>query len=240
MRSMPHPNLNRMTEDYLTLIWKAYEWPDSRPSTTDLAASLGVTKSTVSANLKRLARDGYLEYEPYGAIDLTDTGRRIAVEIVRRHRLIETYLVQRLGLSWDEVHEEADALEHSVSDLVLDRMEAELGHPRFDPHGDPIPSSDGTVAEFCGRRFATLEPGDRGRLVRVDDTDPAMLTWLREQSVELGVGLELVARRPFGGPFEVRVTGGSPAHDLDLGPELADALWVDDVVEGVFHRPSTS
>ena len=148
--------------------------------------------------------------------------------------------MRELGYGWDEVHDEAEILEHHVSPRLLDRMDERLGRPSFDPHGDPIPAADGTVATFSGRRFATLEPGDRGRLVRVDDTEPAMLTWLREQAVELGVTLELVARRPFGGPFQVHVSGHDDGAHLDLGPELADALWVDDVAEGVFHRaPAT-
>lgn len=129
MTGMPHPAVTRVVEDYVTLIWKAHEWPGGTPTTSDLAAQLGVTPSTVSANLKKLARDGFIDYEPYGSINLTETGQAIAVEIVRRHRILETYLVRELGVAWDQVHDEADRLEHAVSDLVLDRMAEALGHP---------------------------------------------------------------------------------------------------------------
>ncbi|MEJ2865188.1 metal-dependent transcriptional regulator [Actinomycetospora flava] len=227
-------------DDYIKAIYAVYERGEGPASTTALAKRLGVGASSVSGMLKKLTDQGLVEHRPYGGVRLTDDGTRAALDVLRRHRLLETYLVRELGYGWDEVHDEAEVLEHHVSSTLLDRMDARLGHPRFDPHGDPIPAADGTVADFAGRRFATLEPGDRGRLVRVDDTEPAMLTWLREQAVELGVTLELLARRPFGGPFQVRVSGPAPDADLDLGPELADALWVDDVVEGVFHRaPAT-
>ncbi|MFC5137945.1 metal-dependent transcriptional regulator [Actinomycetospora rhizophila] len=227
-------------DDYIKAIYAVYERGEGPASTTALAKRLGVGASSVSGMLRKLTDQGLVEHRPYGGVRLTDDGTRAALDVLRRHRLLETYLVRELGYGWDEVHDEAEVLEHHVSRRLLDRMDARLGHPRFDPHGDPIPGADGTVAEFSGRRFATLEPGDRGQLVRVDDTEPAMLAWLREHTVELGVTLELVARRPFGGSFEVRVSGQEPEQDLDLGPELADALWVDDVVEGLFHRgPAT-
>ncbi|MDD7932189.1 metal-dependent transcriptional regulator [Actinomycetospora straminea] len=227
-------------DDYIKAIYAVYERGEGPASTTALARRLGVGASSVSGMLRKLTDQGLVEHRPYGGVRLTDSGTRAALDVLRRHRLLETYLVRELGYGWDEVHDEAEVLEHHVSPTLLDRMDERLGHPRYDPHGDPIPAADGTVAEFTARRFATLEPGDRGRLVRVDDTEPAMLTWLREQAIELGVGLELVARRPFGGPFEVRVGAADGERDLDLGPELADALWVDDVVEGVFHRGSAS
>ena len=126
------------------------------------------------------------------------------------------------------MHVEAEVLEHHVSPTLLARMDRRLGHPRLDPHGDTIPSADGTVEAPPGRRFATLEPGDQGPLVRVDDDDPEMLSWLREQGIELGVVLELIARRPFGGPFLARVTGPDDVREIELGPELAEALWIDE------------
>jgi DtxR family transcriptional regulator, Mn-dependent transcriptional regulator len=227
-------------DDYIKAIYGVDERGQGPASTTALAKRLGVGASSVSGMLRKLAEQGLVEHRPYGGVRLTDAGRRAALDVVRRHRLLETYLVQELGYGWDEVHVEAEVLEHAVSPTLLDRMDARLGHPRFDPHGDPIPAADGTVAEFEGRRLATLEPGDGGRLVRVDDGDPAMLAWLREQEVALGVGVELLARRPFGGPFLVRLTPGDTSRELDLGPELADALWVDEVVRGVFHRDSAS
>ena len=155
MTIMPRPAVTRMVEDYVTLIWKAYEWPGGRPATTEMAEQLGVTASTVSANLKKLARDGYIDYEPYGQIVLTDVGRQIAVEIVRRHRIVESYLVEALGLTWDQVHDEADRLEHAVSDLVLERMNGER--------------SLGEIARELAERFPESFPTVRHALTRAGE-----------------------------------------------------------------------
>ena len=184
--AMMRPPASRMVEDYVTLIWKAHEWPDSPPTTTDLALQLGVTPSTVSANLKRLARDGLISYEPYGRIELTDDGRAIAIHIVRRHRIVEAYLVQQLGLSWDQVHAEADQLEHAVSDLVLDRMDAVLGHPTRDPHGDPIPDREGNVTSDVSVPLLETDPGMVVTVVRVSDRSPDILRYLAEHRIAVG------------------------------------------------------
>ena len=140
---MSSPPVTRVVEDYVTLIWKAFEWPGGVPTTTDLAARLGVTPSTVSTTLKKLARDGIIEYEPYGAITLTEAGRSLAIGIVRRHRILETYLARALGVPWDEVQDEADRLEHAVSDALLERMDLALGCPTHDPHGTRSPTRPG-------------------------------------------------------------------------------------------------
>lgn len=181
--------VTRVVEDYVTLIWKAFEWPGGAPSTTDLAAQLGVTPSTVSATLKKLARDGFIDYEPYGAIELTDAGRRVAVEIVRRHRILETYLHEKLGMSWDEVHVEADRLEHAVSDVVLARMDAALGHPSSDPHGDPIPDAVGSVVRDQSVALAESATGTVVRVVRVSDRSPDVLRHLHQLGVVIGAEL---------------------------------------------------
>lgn len=197
---MPRPAVTRMVEDYVTLIWKAYEWPGGEPSTTDLAAQLGVTPSTVSANLKKLGRDGFIRYAPYGSIGLTDQGRTVAVEIVRRHRILETYLVERLGLSWDQVHDEADRLEHAVSDVVLDRMDAALGHPSHDPHGDPIPAADGSVPDDLTRALSETAVGQTVRIARVSDRSAGLLRHLESGGFTVGA--------------EVRVTSLSAAASV--------------------------
>ena len=220
MGAMPHPEVSRTTEDYLTLVWKAYEWPDSRPTTSDLAAALGVTKSTVSANLKKLARDGFIAYEPYGAIELTDAGRAIAIDIVRRHRIIETYLVQRLDLGWDEVHDEADALEHSVSDLVLERMDAALGHPDVDPHGDPIPR-DGVTPPLT-RPLGELAAGAVATVARISDRHPDVLRYLHGKGVVPGARLAVL--EPAGAAGSARVEVGGAATELSLA--AVDAVRV--------------
>ncbi|QIM15538.1 metal-dependent transcriptional regulator [Leucobacter insecticola] len=189
---MSQAPVTRMVEDYLTLIWKAYEWPGGEPTTTDMAAQLGVTASSVSANLKKLARDGFIEYEPYGRITLTEIGSQLAIGIVRRHRIIETYLVKQLGLSWDQVHDEADQLEHAVSEVVLARMDEVLGWPTEDPHGDPIPRLEGdtpepdTVPLLDAQRNVALE------VARVSDRSPDVLRYLHARGVTVGARLEVL------------------------------------------------
>jgi DtxR family transcriptional regulator, Mn-dependent transcriptional regulator len=222
MTVMPHPAVSRMAEDYLTLIWKAYEWPGSAPSTTDMAASLGVTPSSVSANLKKLARDGFIAYEPYGPIELTESGRVIAVEIVRRHRIIETYLAERLGLRWDQVHDEADRLEHAVSDLVLERMDAELGHPTADPHGDPIPTADGTVVRIVSVALDEAEEGARVRVIRISDRHADVLRYLTDKGVVLDAELVVVARAAAAGAMTVDAGAGV----VELTAEAASHIRV--------------
>lgn len=202
---MSQPSVSRMVEDYVTLIWKAYEWPDSTPTTTDLAESLGVTPSTVSANLKKLARDGLISYKPYGPISLTEEGRRIAVDIVRRHRIIETYLVERLGLTWDQVHDEADRMEHAVSDLVLDRMDDALGNPTADPHGDPIPARDGTVQDIDSLLLADAPAGAEVVVLRVSDRHPEILRYLTEKGVTIGHAMRVERRADRAGLLHVRL-----------------------------------
>lgn len=170
-----------MVEDYLKIIWSAHEWPDGSVSTNEIAETLRVTPSSVSANLKKLARDGLINYEPYGSIGLTAAGQEIAVMVVRRHRVLETYLVERLGLGWDEVHEKAHSLEHAVSDFVLDRMDEVLGHPASDPHGDRIPRADGSIALSAERssaaRLSQVGPGAQGRVIRISDHEPEILQY---------------------------------------------------------------
>ena len=181
-----------MVEDYVTLIWKAVEWPGGMPSTTDLADQLGVTASTVSANLKKLARDGYIRYEPYGRIELTESGREIAVGVVRRHRILETYLVNQLGLTWDQVHDEADRLEHAVSDLVLERMDAVLGHPRKDPHGDPIPDSNGVTVRDDSLPLSDISPDTTVEVARISDRSPDVLRYLQKRGIVVGSQVRVV------------------------------------------------
>jgi DtxR family Mn-dependent transcriptional regulator len=191
---------SKMGEDYLKIIWKAQEWPGSSVSTNEIAETLAVTPSSVSANLKKLARDGLIDYEPYGRIGLTPAGHEIAVMVVRRHRVLETYLVECLGLGWDEVHVEAHALEHAVSDLVLDRMDEVLGHPARDPHGDPIPRADGSIERSVERnsaaRLSEIDPGTHGRVIRISDHEPAILQYLEARQINIGTHIHLDERNP--------------------------------------------
>lgn len=222
MTIMPRPAVTRMVEDYVTLIWKAYEWPGGRPATTEMAEQLGVTASTVSANLKKLARDGYIDYEPYGQIVLTDVGRQIGVEIVRRHRIVESYLVEALGLTWDQVHDEADRLEHAVSDLVLERMNAALGNPQRDPHGDPIPDADGHTADFPSRRLQETAPGVEVEVVRVSDRSPELLRYLTDRGIVIGTKLQVRSISSAASAIAVSVGDDS----IELALDAADAIRV--------------
>jgi DtxR family Mn-dependent transcriptional regulator len=192
-------------------------------STNDLAERLGVTPASVSAMLKRLAERGLAEHEPYRGVQLTPEGERVALEVLRHHRLLELYLAEHLGVPWDCVHAEAEALEHVISEDLEARIAAKLGNPTHDPHGDPIPDADLVVDEGHTRSLDDLGPGARGRFVRISDSDPAMLRYLDERGVRLGDALEVLERQPFGGPLTVRF--GEAEHVL--GGALAAALRVE-------------
>ena len=178
----------------------------------------------MSANLKRLAREGMIRYEPYGAIELTDQGERIALEVVRRHRLIETFLVEHLGYHWDQVHDEAETLEHAVSDFMIDRIDEHLGYPERDPHGDPIPRADGTVDQPDAIVLTDLTPGVRARVERISDEDPGLLQYFAEHGVGYGTIIETQPGAPFSDAVGLAIedTHGS----LSLGRAATDAVWV--------------
>ncbi len=224
--------VSKMVEDYLRIIWKAQEWPDGSVSTNEIAETLAVTASSVSANLKKLARDGLIDYEPYGSIGLTPAGQEIAVMVVRRHRVLETYLVKCLGLGWDEVHAEADSLEHAVSDLVLDRMDQVLGHPACDPHGDPIPRADGSIERSAERnsaaRLSEIGPGAHGRVIRISDHKPEILQYLEDRQISVGTHLRLDERNPAVGSVSIsRSTAPREDEDrVEIAIGAADAVWV--------------
>lgn len=215
--------VTRVAEDYLTLIWKANEWPDDgrRPTTTDLAASLGVTLSTVSANLKKLARERLIHYEPYGAIALTDEGERIALAVVRRHRLLETYLVEQLGFPWDQVHDEADRLEHAASDRLIDRIDAVLGYPDVDPHGDPIPRQ-GSPRAIPARLLTSCETGQTVQIVRVSDANSDILRFLTDRSIAVGSVLQVSSAMSSMGLMAVRYQ----SETIELSAPIATAIHV--------------
>jgi len=225
-------HVSKMVEDYLKIIWKAQEWPDGSVSTNEIAETLAVTASSVSANLKKLARDGLIDYEPYGSIGLTPAGQEIAVMVVRRHRVLETYLVERLGLGWDEVHAEAHSLEHAVSDLVIDRMDEVLGHPACDPHGDPIPRADGSIERSAERNSATrlseIGPGAHGRVIRISDHAPEILQYLEDRQISVGTYLRLDERNPAVGSVSIsRSTAPGEDEDrVEVAIGAADAVWV--------------
>lgn len=171
------------TEDYVKAIYSHTEWQPDPITSTAIAARLGLAPSSVTEMVKKLTAQGLVTHEPYGAIELTPEGTALALRMVRRHRLIETWLVQRYGYSWDEVHDEAEILEHALSDRLLDAIDDELGRPVRDPHGDPIPDRDGSIHRPDAVLLADAPAG--GRVVRISDRDPALLRDLESRGVAL-------------------------------------------------------
>lgn len=191
-------------EDYLKAIYSLSR-DGGRVSTTELAERLGFAASSASAMVTRLADAGLLDHVPYSGVRLTAEGKRQALRVIRRHRLLETFLVSSLDLSWDEVHVYAEQLEHAASDELIDVIAAKLGDPTVDPHGDPIPTRELTIEEGGAETLADLEPGERATLERVSDSDSEMLRYLAEREIGIGDELEMVGRQPFEGPCEIRV-----------------------------------
>lgn len=220
-------DLTTVAQDYLKIIWTTQEWSHEKVSTKLLAERLGVSASTASESIRKLADQGLVHHEKYGAVTLTDRGRHAALAVVRRHRLLETFLVSELGYGWDEVHDEAEILEHAVSDLMLDRIDAKLGYPTRDPHGDPIPAADGQVPTPPARQLSACADGDFGTVARISDADPEMLRYFDAVGISLDSRLQVLARRDFAGMISVSVQSADGAFStVDLGSPAAQAIWV--------------
>jgi DtxR family transcriptional regulator, Mn-dependent transcriptional regulator len=213
-------------EDYLKVIYDL-ERGGEAASTSDIAHRLEIAPASVTGMIRRLAEQGLLEYEPYRGVRLTETGQRAALRTIRRHRVIETFLSRVLGYPWDEVHEEAEHLEHAASDTLIDRMVAALDEPTVDPHGAPIPTRDGTIHEPRYRSIADLMPGERSRVLRVHGDDPARLRYLAELGLVPGAALVVVARAPFDGPITLRVGPSPRASEYAIGPALGRSVMVE-------------
>src|SRR5580658_7895900 len=210
-------------EDYSKAIFSLESRSEEPVSTNALAERLEITPGSVSAMLRRLDELGVITHVPYLGVRLTEDGRRIALEVIRHHRLLESYLAQALDMPWDRVHAEAEVLEHVLSDDLEELIAAKLGHPTVDPHGDPIPTADLELEERHTERLEGLEPGQRGVFVRVSDSDPAMLRYLAERGISPGERFEVLGRQPFGGPLFVRFDDREHA----IGGQLAAAMRVE-------------
>jgi len=210
-------------QDYAKAIYSLETRSDAPVSTGALADRLGVTPASVSAMLRRLEERGLVESVPYRGTRLTEQGRRVALEVLRHHRLLETFLARELGLPWDRVHDEAEVLEHVISEDLERRIAAKLGDPLVDPHGDPIPREDLGITEPPTSALSELPAGARARFVRVSDANPAMLRYLDELGIALGDSLEVIETVPFGGPLSVRF--GRNTHQI--GGELAASMRVE-------------
>ncbi|MDO5672273.1 MAG: metal-dependent transcriptional regulator [Actinomycetaceae bacterium] len=236
---------SHVIQDYLKIIYTNAEWEDSPTTVTALAQHLQVAASTASETVKRLVDAGFITHERYGGITLTEQGRDIALRMVRRHRLIETYLLTRLDYEWDEVHAEAESLEHAVSSTFIERIAETLGHPTRDPHGDPIPAEDGTVLIPAAVKLSELAINTPARVVRIADSQPALLRHLEDRGLVLDATVEVAQGLGIAGTYTLTITppkasisegglektastkdnGDSPIV-REMTPVLLDAVWV--------------
>ena len=217
---LEHRESSQAVQDYAKAIWSLAQRGDEAVSTSALAARLDVSPASASAMVKRLESLGLATREPYHGVELTEAGERVALEVIRHHRLLELYLAEALGRPWDRVHAEAEVLEHAISDELTERIADALGNPTHDPHGDPIPAADGSIEETATRPLAELEPGDAGVFVRVSDSDPEMLRYLSDRGILPGDAFQIVEKEPFGGPLSIRF--GDDVHVL--GGALTEAM----------------
>jgi DtxR family Mn-dependent transcriptional regulator len=211
-------------ENYVKTIYQIGARQNERPAATgQIAESMGVAPGTVTSMLKTLAEAGLASYTPYEGVSLTESGKALALRVLRRHRLLELFLARTLDLSWDEVHEEAEHMEHAVSDRLVDRIDAFLSYPEADPHGDPIPKADGTMIKTRGKRLSEWEIGQAFRLVRVFDQSPDFLRYLSESGLSLGAEGQLIANRVESGVVTVRASGS----DIAMARDAAEKLLVE-------------
>jgi DtxR family Mn-dependent transcriptional regulator len=217
------PAISSAVEDYAKAIYALEARSAGEVTTTAIAERMGVTAASASGMVRKLCELELVSHEPYKGVQLTAKGARLALEVLRHHRLLELYLAEDLGVPWDRVHDEAEVLEHVLSEELEDLIAAKLGNPTRDPHGDPIPTRDLVIEEEPSVAMSSLEPGARGTFVRISDADPAMLRYLAERGIAPGACFEVVDKQPFGGPLFA--TFGEQVHVL--GGKLADAMRVE-------------
>jgi DtxR family Mn-dependent transcriptional regulator len=210
-------------EDYLKAVYLLRE-REGTASTSMIAAALEVTPASVTGMLKKLAELKLVRHVPYQGVELTRAGEKIALEIVRHHRLLELFLIQVLGYTWDEVHAEADALEHVISEEFEERMAARLGYPTVDPHGDPIPARDGSFTAIKERALLALEPGESARITHINDAHSEMLRYAARLGLTPATHLTLIEAEPFGGSLRVKIGEA----EKSIGRELAAQIFVTD------------
>src|SRR4051812_33971883 len=218
----PKRRTNEGAENYAKALYELQAREPDGVGTTAVAQRLGVTPASASGMLRRLAEEGVVDYAPYRGARLTPEGERIALEVIRHHRLIELFLAEVLGMPWDRVHEEAEVLEHHISEELEELIAAKLGEPDIDPHGDPIPDRDLALSVDDSVPLTELDPGDRGVFTRVSDSDASMLRYLAERSIQPGARITVEGKEPFGGPVLVEI--GGRTHPL--GAELAGSMRV--------------
>lgn len=212
--------LSQSTEDYLKSVYNLEN--GDAVVTNDIANSLDVSPSSVTKMVKRLSDNGYLTYHSHRGVKLTEKGRKAALKVIRRHRLIELYLFNELDYSWDEVHEEACNLEHYISDKLEDAIDKKLGYPTTDPHGDPIPGKNGELPITSTLKISDAKEGETYKVSRIDGEDSALLVYLEENSVLPGKFIKLIKKHPFGGSVEIMIDG----ETKQLGSIAADSIFV--------------
>lgn len=222
----PQPPLTRSVEDYLKSVFHLTS-QGGFATTSDIAEMLEVAPPSVSGMMKRLSETGLIEHVPYRGVQLTPQGRRAALQMIRRHRIIESYLTSKLGYDWGDVHVEAERLEHAVSEKLIERMAEALGSPRYDPHGAPIPTAAGEIEEAELITLAAASVGAALVLRQVGDEQPERLRYLADQGLTPGAHLRVEARQPFNGPTTVRLG----METRVVGQELAGLLWCEEVEE---------
>jgi DtxR family Mn-dependent transcriptional regulator len=210
-------------EDYVKAIYAHTEWQPDPITPSALAARLGLAASSVTEMVRKLVRDGLVTHRPYGAVTLTGEGKTLALRMLRRHRLIETWLVESFSYGWDEVHEEAEVLEHSLPDRLLEAIAEQLGQPERDPHGDPIPAVDGSVVRPAAVRLSDAGSGHRGSVVRVSDRDSELLRWFASVRLDLDATVLVCESVPFRDDLRVAIGDDVP---LELSSSAASAVWV--------------
>lgn len=215
-------------ENYLKAIYHLESHGEVPVKTKSLAGRLEISLPSVTSMLKSLARDGLVDYQPYKGAQLNDEGTRAALRVIRKHRLVEVFLVKTLGLSWDEVHEEAELLEHAVSKTLVSRIDDFLGHPKFDPHGDPIPTADGQIHRPETIRLDEAELGDRYRLERVLDQEPEVLRYLDKIGLTLNQNFSVVEILSFDGQIFVQIHDSDPRRAA-ISQALASRLLVTEI-----------
>jgi DtxR family Mn-dependent transcriptional regulator len=220
--SQPHSSA---VEDYAKAIYALQTRGGGAVTTNALAERMGVTPGSASGMVRKLDELGLVTHVPYKGVVLTDSGRKVALEVLRHHRLMEQFLAESLGMPWDRVHAEAEVLEHHISEELEELIAAKLGNPTHDPHGDPIPTRELTIEERDSEKLSDLEPGQRGDFTRISDQDPAMLRYLSERGISPGDAFEVVDKQPFGGPLFVRFGTDETVHVL--GGALAAAMRVE-------------
>jgi DtxR family Mn-dependent transcriptional regulator len=219
----PERRAGEGVENYAKAIYHLQSRATGAVGTGAVAERVGVTPASASAMLRRLADGGLVELTPYHGVRLTRRGEQLALEVIRHHRLLELFLAEVLEMPWDRVHDEAEVLEHHISEELEELIAAKLGDPERDPHGDPIPDRDLAVADEISVSLAEMEPGAEGVFARVSDSDAGMLRYLADRGIYPGVRLTVRVREPFGGPITIKANGVEHV----LGGELVERMRVE-------------